>query len=112
VLLTRGRFRPFTLLHNDMLVGAATQFFCDPPAQGNPLVSADDGFADVTRDTYDDECVYRDDTMVLLELTTRDMMEVGHLRLANTRGHGLLATAPCGGAGASGQCTAAHVLPK
>ena len=60
-----------------MLVGAATQFFCDPPANGNPLVSADEGIVDVTRDTYDDECVYRDDTMVLLELTTRDMMEVG-----------------------------------
>ncbi len=26
-------------------------------------------------DTYD-ECVFRDDTMVLLEMTTRDMMEV------------------------------------
>ena len=28
VLLTRGRFRPFTTLHNDMLMGAAAQFFC------------------------------------------------------------------------------------
>lgn len=26
-------------------------------------------------DTYD-ECVFRDDTLVLLEMTTRDMMEV------------------------------------
>jgi len=30
VLLLRGRFRPFTLLHNDMLMGAAQQFFCGP----------------------------------------------------------------------------------
>lgn len=29
-------------------------------------------------DTYD-ECVFRDDTMVLLEMTTRDMMEGGDL---------------------------------
>lgn len=30
VLLLRGQFRPFTLLHNDMLMGAAQQFFCGP----------------------------------------------------------------------------------
>ena len=70
VLITRGRFRPFTLLHNDMLMGAAQQFFCDPPA-GSMFDSTDS----VTMGSYD-ECVYRDDTMVLLELTTRDMMEV------------------------------------
>ncbi len=70
VLITRGRFRPFTLLHNDMLMGAAQQFFCDPPA-GSMFDSTDS----VTTGSYD-ECVYRDDTMVLLELTTRDMMEV------------------------------------
>ena len=40
--------------------GAASQFFCQPREDAN------DG---------DDECVYRDDTLVLLELTTRDMME-------------------------------------
>ena len=51
-----------------MLVGAATQFFCDPDGA---LRSSDDF------DTYTD-CVYRDDTLVLLELTTRDMMEVGN----------------------------------
>ena len=28
-------------------------------------------------DTYD-ECVYREDTLVLLELTTRDMMEASN----------------------------------
>ena len=66
VLITRGRFRPFTLLHNDMLMGAASQFFCDPDGT---LASQDGG------DAYT-ECVYRDDTLVLLELTTRDMMEV------------------------------------
>ena len=42
--------------------GAASQFFCQP--------RADDPSGD-----GDDECVYRDDTLVLLELTTRDMME-------------------------------------
>ena len=70
VLITRGRFRPFTLLHNDMLMGAAQQFFCDPGA-GSMFDSSDS----VVTGSYD-ECVYRDDTMVLLELTTRDMMEV------------------------------------
>lgn len=73
VLITRGRFRPFTLLHNDMLVGAASQFFCDPDGS---LRSQD---PDMTFDTYTD-CVYRDDTLVLLELTTRDMMEVSSCR--------------------------------
>ena len=62
VLVVRGRFQPFTLLHNDMLLGAASQFFCDDSV--NP-----------TNDSYD-ECVFRDDTLVLLEMTTRDMMEV------------------------------------
>lgn len=62
VLVVRGRFRPFTLLHNDMLLGAASQFFCDDSSQA-------------TTDSYD-ECVFRDDTLVLLEMTTRDMMEV------------------------------------
>ena len=41
--------------------GAASQFFCQPRED-----AVGDG---------DDECVYRDDTLVLLELTTRDMME-------------------------------------
>ena len=59
VLLTRGRFQPFTSLHNDMLGGAAQQFFCEP------ATDSDDP----------DECVYREDTLVLLEMTTRDMME-------------------------------------
>lgn len=66
VLITRGRFRPFTLLHNDMLMGAASQFFCN--STDGPVASQDG-------DAYN-ECVYRDDTLVLLELTTRDMMEV------------------------------------
>ena len=47
-------------LHNDMLAGAAQQFFCEP----------------ATDATDPDECVYRDDTLVVLEMTTRDMMEV------------------------------------
>ena len=70
VLITRGRFRPFTLLHNDMLIGAASQFFCDP---NGSLGSVDQ--VTESGDVYS-ECVYRDDTLVLLELTTRDMMEV------------------------------------
>ena len=52
-----------------MLMGAASQFFCDPDGtlgSQDPMESAD---------AYT-ECVYRDDTLVLLELTTRDMMEV------------------------------------
>ncbi len=72
VLITRGRFRPFTLLHNDMLIGAASQFFCDPDGTG--VLSSQD-FVGESGDAYT-ECVYRDDTLVLLELTTRDMMEV------------------------------------
>ena len=60
VLLTRGRFQPFTSLHNDMLAGAAQQFFCEP------ATDSDDP----------DECVYREDTLVVLEMTTRDMMDV------------------------------------
>ena len=71
VLITRGRFRPFTLLHNDMLIGAASQFFCDPDGTG--VLSSQD-FVGESGDAYT-ECVYRDDTLVLLELTTRDMME-------------------------------------
>lgn len=47
-------------------MGAASQFFCLDPDGG---LSSQDG------DAYT-ECVYRDDTLVLLELTTRDMMEV------------------------------------
>lgn len=78
VLITRGRFRPFTLLHNDMLVGAASQFFCDPDGS---LRSQDPDF-----DTYTD-CVYRDDTLVLLELTTRDMMEVSFVYAAGSCPH-------------------------
>lgn len=75
VLITRGRFRPFTLLHNDMLIGAASQFFCDPDGTG--VLSSQD-FVGESGDAYT-ECVYRDDTLVLLELTTRDMMEGGDL---------------------------------
>ena len=69
-MLVRGRFRPFTLLHNDMLMGAAQQFFCGPDQTyaGNDQIF-------VSHDN--DECVYRDDTLVLLEMTTNDMMEVG-----------------------------------
>ena len=72
VLITRGRFRPFTLLHNDMLMGAASQFFCDP--EGTGALTSQEIVGD-SGDAYT-ECVYRDDTLVLLELTTRDMMEV------------------------------------
>ncbi|CAL5223766.1 g6330 [Coccomyxa viridis] len=82
VLLMRGRFRPFTLLHNDMLQGAATQFFCEVPSQ-----SGTSGELGLAGDTYD-ECVYREDTLVLLELTTRDMMEGGDL-LDWTNDHGI-----------------------
>lgn len=67
VLLVRGRFNPFTNLHNDMLMGAANQFFCHP-SEGGLTVS----------DTFE-ECVFRDDTSVVLEITTKDMMEVSEL---------------------------------
>jgi len=69
VLVVRGRFRPFTLLHNDMLLGAASQFFCDGSANTT-------GQKGKVTSAGDDECVFRDDTLVLLEMTTRDMMEV------------------------------------
>ena len=92
VLAVRGRFRPFTNLHNDMLMAAATQFFCDNSNSnsaagagnassrasqgtvGSPLASPVGGAASASS-----ECVVRDDTLVLLELTTRDMMEGGDL---------------------------------
>lgn len=66
VLLVRGRFNPFTNLHNDMLLGAANQFFCQPSTSGPEGNGAN---------TFEG-CVYRDDTLVLLEITTKDMMEV------------------------------------
>ena len=34
VLLVRGRFRPFTLLHNDMLMGAPSPVAPDPTCEG------------------------------------------------------------------------------
>ena len=40
-----------------------------------PSQSGTSGELGLAGDTYD-ECVYREDTLVLLELTTRDMMEV------------------------------------
>ena len=80
VLAVRGRFRPFTNLHNDMLIAAAQQFFCGKPAEGGgggAPVPPPQAFADGATQAYDAECVYRADTIVLLEMTTRDMMEVG-----------------------------------
>ena len=108
-MMVRGRFRPFTLLHNDMLQGAAGQFFCEPEgdvevdtnvrvhAHQLGVYAAEPGTLPArvhtpaghavchgqqivqlglqVSDTYD-ECVFRDDTLVLLEMTTRDMMEV------------------------------------
>ena len=52
--------------------GAASQFFCEVPSQ-----SGTSGQLGMAGDTYD-ECVYREDTLVLLELTTRDMMEASN----------------------------------
>jgi len=75
VLLLRGRFRPFTLLHNDMLMGAAQQFFCGPDETS--LQDTRSGLAD--RSAEISECVYQEDSTVLLELTTRSMMEGGDL---------------------------------
>lgn len=56
-----------------MVAGAASQFFCGPGNAGG--VADGDALSAVTDST--DECVFRDDTLVLLEMTTRDMMEVG-----------------------------------
>ena len=50
--------------------GAAQQFFCEVPSKTGTSTETS-----MASDTYD-ECVYREDTLVLLELTTRDMMEV------------------------------------
>ena len=47
-----------------MLQGAAGQFFCE-----------DEDTSATSSSGADDECVFRDDTLVLLEMTTRDMME-------------------------------------
>eukprot|EP00210_Caulerpa_lentillifera_P008861 g8454.t1 len=63
VLMLRGRFKPFTLLHNDMLMGAASQFFCQPSDALSTF----------------DSCVYQEDTEVVLEMTTRDMLDSGDL---------------------------------
>lgn len=85
VLLIRGQFRPFTLLHNDMLMGAAQQFFCGPDETS--IMEAETGHSD--HSAVFDECVYREDSTVLLELTTRSMMEVGFAlkaRSSNTIG--------------------------
>lgn len=77
VLAVRGRFRPFTNLHNDMLMSAAQQFFCDNPVDAKKTGGG--GGAPAASASSDAECVVREDTMVLLELTTRDMMEGGDL---------------------------------
>ena len=90
VLLVRGRFRPFTLLHNDMLMGAAQQFFCGPDETS--LQEAPEGAAD--RSAVFDECVYREDSCVILELTTRSMMEVRSPSLA-AQGHGSVRLSGC-----------------
>lgn len=95
VLAVRGRFRPFTNLHNDMLIAAAEQFFCGRPpvggdggdkkgANGKAIAAASSSqsgtsFEAGSQQPYERECVYRADTVVLLEMTTRDMMEGGDL---------------------------------
>ena len=91
VLAVRGRFRPFTHLHNDMLIAAAEQFFCGRPAAaeksggggngkgGGGASSSGTSFEAGSQQPYERECVYRADTVVLLEMTTRDMMEGGDL---------------------------------
>ena len=68
VLYRRTKARDIAVLHYEKRgahvcasAGAASQFFCQPRSE------------DANGD--EDECVYRDDTLVLLELTTRDMME-------------------------------------
>lgn len=73
VLLMRGRFNPFTMLHNDMLVNAAQHFFCSPEqglAPGGAVPRVTDSL---------DECVYRKDTLVLLEISTNDMLDAGDM---------------------------------
>lgn len=70
VLLMRGRFNPFTNLHNDMLVNAAQQFFCQGLAPGVVAPRVTDSL---------DECVYREDTLVLLEISTNDMLDAGDM---------------------------------
>lgn len=146
VLLVRGRFRPFTLLHNDMLMGAPSSLASAPTCKGchepsgvhlllhahmcrmqeshllaqrwqgllgvalascNPYVrkycktfvlgragaasqffcgpggSADGDAVSVTDSS--EECVFREDTLVLLEMTTRDMMEARPLAVSSGR---------------------------
>ena len=57
-----------------MLMGAAQQFFCGPDETS--LQEPSNGASD--RSAVFDECVYREDSTVVLELTTRSMMEVLH----------------------------------
>lgn len=54
-----------------MLMGAAAQFFC------NEINDDVEGSTDSTS-PYDN-CVFRDDTNVFLEMTTRDMLDSGDL---------------------------------
>jgi len=57
VLLQRGSYHPLTRLNEDMVISSASQFFCDP--------------------TKSEQCVLRDDAVVLLEMTTSDLREDG-----------------------------------
>lgn len=69
---------PIINLHMHCCAGAAQQFFCEVPSKTGTSTETS-----MASDTYD-ECVYREDTLVLLELTTRDMMEVRHGPVAMT----------------------------
>jgi hypothetical protein len=75
---TRSSKMPASCMGCLVCAGAAAQFFCETPSKTG--TSTDTGLAS---DTYD-ECVYREDTLVLLELTTRDMMEVHPLFLSSS----------------------------
>lgn len=66
--------RPFTRLHNDMLVSATEQFW----AEESDGCDADWNIVEtpnVLGGSFD-ECVSRDDTLVLLEMSIHDLMQV------------------------------------
>ena len=70
--MQRGLFRPYTKLNEDMLNGASAEFFCIEENGDDALSIYSDG-------SSKESCVMRDDTTVLLEMTTFDLTDNGDL---------------------------------
>lgn len=68
--------RPFTKLHNDMLVSATEQFWAEESDGCDADWTISDGNGPQVLGGSFDECVRRDDTLVLLEMSIHDLMQV------------------------------------